>query len=152
MDVDIINSGIDSLKLVEHPVKVYYEFKINNSGEEFIYMNPMLTESYKENPFKSLDRKYPVEMPYAFDETYSLLMYIPEGYVVDELPKSAKVSFNDGEGYFEYLLEKRDDQINLRSRVYFTKATFMPAEYEDLRGFFGHVVKKQNEQIVFKKK
>jgi len=107
MDVDIINPGIDSLKLLELPVKVRYDFKMNNSGEEFIYLNPMLTEGYKENPFKSLDRKYPVEMPYAFDETFSLLMYIPNGYVVDELPKSAKVSFNDGEGYFEYLIESR---------------------------------------------
>ncbi len=152
MDVDIINPGIDSLKLLEHPVKVYYDFKINSSGEEFIYLNPMLTEAYKENPFKSLDRKYPVEMPYAFDETFTLLMYIPNGYVVDELPKSAKVSFNEGDGYFEYLIQKQDDRVELRSRIYFTKAYFLPDEYEDLRAFFGHVVKKQNEQIVFKKK
>lgn len=115
-------------------------------------MNPMLTEGYKQNPFKSLERKYPVEMPYTSDETFNLIMYIPTGYVVDELPKSAKVSFNNGEGYFEYLIEKQSDAVYLRSRIYFTRANFMPDEYEDLRGFFGLIVKKQNEQIVFKKK
>jgi hypothetical protein len=31
------------------------------------------------------------------------------------------------------------------------KATFLPDDYETLREFFGHVVKKQAEQIVFKK-
>ncbi|MEO6327903.1 MAG: hypothetical protein ABIO55_03185, partial [Ginsengibacter sp.] len=141
-----------SLKLLENSVKVHYDFKIKNSGDDIIYMNPMLTEAYKENPFKSLERKYPVEMPYTSDETFTFIMYIPTGYVVDELPKSAKVSFNEGEGYFEYLIEKQGDAIYLHSRIYFTRANFMPEDYEGLRGFFGHIVKKQNEQIVLKKK
>jgi len=34
----------------------------------------------------------------------------------------------------------------------FKKANFLPEEYELLREFFSMVVKKQSEQIVFKKK
>jgi hypothetical protein len=33
-----------------------------------------------------------------------------------------------------------------------TRAYFLPEEYEMLREFFNYVVKKHNEQIVFKKK
>jgi hypothetical protein len=112
----------------------------------------MLNEGYKENPFKSADRKYPVEMPYAMDETYTLSMDIPEGYVVDELPKSTRVLFNDDEGFFEYLIVKGDGNIQFRSRIKFNKANFKPEDYASLRDFFGFVVKKQSEQIVFKKK
>jgi len=76
--------------------------------------NPMLDEGYKENPFKAAERRYPVEMPYGFDETYILNMEIPEGYAVDELPKSTKVTFNEDEGFFEYLIAKDDNGIQFR--------------------------------------
>jgi hypothetical protein len=112
----------------------------------------MLKEGYKENLFTSAVRKYPVEMPYKMDETYIFQMEIPEGYVVDEMPKSAKVSLNDNEGFFEYMIARSDKEISLRSRIKLDKATFLPEDYESLRNFFDHIVKKHAEQIVFKKK
>ncbi len=152
-ETEISNFGIDSLKQMEMPVWMHYDFTFSpGKGDDIIYFNPMLTEGFKSNPFKSDDRKYPVEMPYASDETYLLTMDIPEGYVVDELPKSTKVKFNDEDGYFEYLVVKSETGIQLRSRVIFNKATFLPEEYSSLRDFFAYIVKKQSEQIVFKKK
>jgi hypothetical protein len=123
-----------------------------NMEDDIIYYNPVMKEGYKENPFKSAERKYPVEMPYAINETYVMNMDIPTGYEVEEFPKSVKFSFNDGEGYFEYLIQKDSEKIQLRSRVIINKTNFMPEEYAPLRDFFGQVVKKHSEQIVFKKK
>jgi hypothetical protein len=91
-------------------------------------------------------------MPFVMDETYTLTMDVPDGYVIDELPKSAKVLFNDNEGFFEYLIARNGDNIQMRSRIKFNKAVFKPEDYSTLRDFFGFVVKKQSEQIVFKKK
>ena len=91
-------------------------------------------------------------MPYQMDETYNFQIEIPEGYIVDEIPKSAKVSLNDGEGHFEYLISKSDNIIMLRTRIKLEKATFLPEDYESLRNFFDYIIKKHAEQIVFKKK
>lgn len=152
-ETEINNFGIDSLKQLELPVWMHYDFTFApGKDDDIIYFNPMLTEGYKTNPFKSDDRKYPVEMPYTTDETYIFTMDIPEGYVVDELPKSTKVKFNEDEGYFEYLVVKSETGIQLRSRISLNKATFLPEEYSSLRDFFAYIVKKQSEQIVFKKK
>jgi len=152
-EAELLNPGIDSLKLTEMPVGINYELKIkNDTTEDLIYFTPMMSEAYKENPFRAAERVYPVEMPYAFDETYVLNMDIPEGYVVDEIPKSAKVTFNDDEGFFEYLTAKDDNGIQFRCRVKINKANFKPEDYATLRDFFGFVVKKESEQIVFKKK
>ena len=151
-DVDITEKNIDSLKKFDDPVAVRYAFSTDKPQEDIIYMNPMLTEGYKENPFKSAERFYPVEMPSTFDETYIFTMEVPENYVVDEIPKSAKINFNDGEGYFEYLISKSESQIQLRSRIYLRRATFESEEYQSLRDFFSYVVKKHGEQIVLKKK
>lgn len=147
------NFEVDSLQRPDDPLQVGYDLRIiPDSGSDIFYFNPMLGEGYKENPFKAAERQYPVEMPFAMDETFTLNMDIPDGYVVDELPKSAKVLFNDTEGFFEYLIVKSDDGIQFRSRIKLNKATFKPEDYATLRDFFGYVVKKQSEQIVFKKK
>ncbi|HVU54593.1 MAG TPA: DUF3857 domain-containing protein [Puia sp.] len=148
----ISGTSIDSLKLTDDPVTVSYDVQLKSDGEDLLYFNPMLSEGYKENPFKAAERIYPVEMPYGFDETYVLNMEIPTGYVVDEIPKSTKVTFNDNEGFFEYLIAKDDNGIQFRSRIQLKKANFKPEDYATLRDFFAFIVKKQSEQIVFKKK
>jgi hypothetical protein len=152
-DFALENTGIDSLSKYDLPVKIHYDFNIKSGGDDdIIYFNPMLSERYKENPFKAAERKYPVEMPYRIDELYTFSMEIPDKYEVEELPKSAKVAYNESEGSFEYLIQKDQTGIQMRCRLKLNKANFLPDDYGALRDFFGFVVKKESEQIVFKKK
>jgi Domain of Unknown Function with PDB structure (DUF3857)/Transglutaminase-like superfamily/Domain of Unknown Function with PDB structure (DUF3858) len=150
----ISDGAIDSLKLPEEPVKISYTIKFRpDSTEDILYFTPLVpTETYKANPFKAADRKYPVEMPYAIDETYVLNMDIPAGYTIEEIPKSAKVLFNTDQGFFEYLIQKDSTSIQFRSRLKLLQADYKPEDYAVLRDFFGFIVKKEGEQIVFKKK
>jgi Transglutaminase-like superfamily. len=150
--IDIMQPGIDSLKVQGAPIAIHYEFKVNDMNDDIIYFNPMMAEGYKNNFFKAEERTYPVEMPYTFDETYVLSMEVPKNYTVEEIPKSVRVNYNEDEGFFEYMINKSGDQIMLRSRVVMKKANFAPEEYNSLRDFFAYVVKKHSEQIVFKKK
>ncbi|HEY4154869.1 MAG TPA: DUF3858 domain-containing protein [Puia sp.] len=151
-DLSLENPVIDSLGSLSNPVSVHYLFDLKNLlSADVIYFNPMMSEMYKNNPFKPLDRHYPVEMPYKMDETYVLNMDIPKGYQVDELPKSARVAYNETDGLFEYLIQKGENDIQMRVHLKLNKAFFPTEEYSTLRDFFGYVVKKENEQIVFKK-
>jgi hypothetical protein len=144
---------LDSVRQPDQPLNIAYDVHLTpDSSSDLYYFNPMLTEGFKENPLKAATRNYPVEMPFAVDETYTMSMEIPKGYVVDELPKSARVSYNTNEGFFEYLIQKDDQGVQFRTRIKLIKANFTPEDYEPLRQFFGYVVKKQQEQIVFKKK
>lgn len=152
-ETEIQNIGIDSLKELDKPVTLHCDFSFKNvANADIIYFNPIMSPLFKENPLKSANRKYPVEMPYATDEVYVLNMDIPLGYTIDEIPNSERVRLNNDEGFFEYVVDKDETSIQLRSRVKLSKATFNPEEYEALRNFFAYVLKKQSEQIVFKKK
>ncbi len=152
-EVEISEPAIDSLDKYDFPVIVRYKFDMDNGDEDIIYFNPLLSEAWKENPFKSAERNYPVEMPYTIDQTYLLRLDVPKGYTVDELPKQIVVKLNeDDDGFFEYRLSESNGAISLRSRIKINRAFFMPEEYEMLREFFNLVVKKHSEQIVFKKK
>jgi hypothetical protein len=151
--IEVSNFGIDSLTQYDNPLNIHYDFDIKDEKEDIIYFSPLFGEAYKENPFKSADRKYPVEMSFKQDETINVQMEVPNGYIVDELPKSLKVKLNEqGDGVFEYQVSQSGNNISLRNRIQLHRSFFGPDEYDNLRAFFDFVVKKQAEQIVFKKK
>lgn len=152
-DVKLSETHVDSLNNYDMPIGIHYTLDFNPEKVDILYVNPMFGEGYKKNPFKSAERFYPVEMPYAADETYILNMEIPDGYQVDELPKQIMVKLDDaGKSFFEYRVQADNGTLALRSRIKLDRAYYAPEEYENLREFFNLIVKKHNEQIVFKKK
>jgi hypothetical protein len=149
-ETELENTALESEKVYEEPMVVKYDFKFS-PDEDILYINPMLTEATKENLFSSATRQYPVEMPFAFSETYVFNMEVPKGYKVEELPKSTRVKLNDDEGIFEYIISSNGTNIQFRMKLALNKATFPKEDYETLRDFYTMVVKKQSEQIVLKK-
>jgi Domain of Unknown Function with PDB structure (DUF3858)/Transglutaminase-like superfamily len=146
------NFAIDSLKKYEFPVAINYDFEFkNDSAADILYFNPIVDDGYKTNPFKAMDRHYPVEIPYLIDDTYILNMDIPVGYRVEDIPKSARINFNGNVGLFEYLIQKGETTLQLRVHLRLNKAFFDVEEYNTLRDFFSNIVKKESEQIVFQK-
>lgn len=150
-EITLQNLVLDSLQDYDEPLKMSYDIKLNFNDEDIIYFNPLLSEAVKQNPFTSAERLYPVEMPYKSNQVFTLNMEIPKGYKVDELPKSTRVKLNENEGMFEYIISNDGKRIQLRSKIVLEKANFIPEDYETLRNFYGYIVKKHAEQIVFKK-
>jgi hypothetical protein len=119
---------------------------------DIIYLNPLLGEATKDNPFEAAERNYPVEMPYALRETIIANITIPKDFIVDEIPKATRVKLPDDMGSFDYLIQQEDGKIGIRCVINIKQATFAPEAYEPLREFFIYIVKKQAEQIVLKRK
>lgn len=153
MDVEIEDVVIENLKNFEEPINTSFSIDFGAMKEvDIIYLNPLAGEQTKENPFAAADRKYPVEMPYSFRETIISNVHVPEGYEVDEMPKSTRVKLEGNAGIFEYIIQNQNGLIQLRCVLDIKKANFAPEEYSLLRDFFTYVVNKQGEQIVLKKK
>jgi len=151
-DITLSNLSFDSLTLCEMPVGINYDMKLKLPDEDIVYFNPMLNTATKSNPFSSAKRLYPIEMPHTTDATYVLNMDVPEGYKIDELPKSARIRLADDEGLFEYTAEAgTDGKVQISTRLRINKATFPADHYEALRDFYAHIIRKESEQIVFKK-
>lgn len=152
--VETAISGVEleNLDDNEEVLKMKYDFEMKADDAGMLYINPLFTEVTHRNPFRSQERFYPVEMPCVMDETYTLNMTVPDGYVVEELPKSAVVKLNETEGIFQYLVQESGNTIQFRSKIKLSRAVFGPEEYNSLRDFFDMIVKKQSEQIVLKRK
>lgn len=151
--VRIKSPKLDSLDRYEEPLGIKYDMELDPGNEDVLYVNPLFAERWKNNPFKSAERYYPVEMPYTIDEIFLLTMEVPKGYVVDELPKQIIAKLDEDEsGIFEYRITQSGNTVSLRCSLKIRRTTFTPDEYVNLREFFNLVVNKQNEQVVFKKK
>lgn len=148
--ITFVAATIDSLKNYDEPVGFKYDFKCKLK-EDLVYFNPSINTDFKENLFKSASRNYPVEMPYTYNKNYVFTMQIPKGYVIDEVPQSSRILFNEDEGKFEYLVSHDANMIQISSTVKLNKTQFLPEDYPSLRDFYSYVIKKQNEKIVFKK-
>lgn len=152
-DVTISDPQIEDSANLDKPLGLSYQFDMNLNNDDILYINPLFGERYKKNPFTSATRAYPVEMPYASDETIILTMDIPTGYEVDELPKQVVAKLDEeGKSFFEYRISHSGNVISMRCRVKMDRALFAAEEYEVLREFFNMIVSKQSEQIVLKKK
>jgi hypothetical protein len=152
-ELKIDSVRVDSLQNFEEPVTVHYVIKNENEADGIIYMNPVLGEKFKQNPFKSTDRKYPIELPFKQIDLYTLNMEIPTGYIVDELPKPVSLKLNaKNDAVFEYKIAEAGGVITMNYKLELNRTQFLPADYNLIREFFSNVVAKLDEQIVLKKK
>lgn len=152
-DIEYISKSIDSANNPDVPLKIKYSFKTPPEKANILYFNPMAMFALKSNPFYEENRKYPIELPYKTDETFFANMIVPAGYKIDELPVSMKLKLDDEEnGYFDYVIDTTATTIAFKSVLKINRAYFHAEDYELLREFYKMVLKKQNEQIVFKKK
>ena len=148
----IINTNIDSLYKLDDNIELSFEFEFTPEQSDVIYLSPMFNQALKSNPFKSANRYFPVEMPHLIDELYILNIDIPQGYLLEEKPVSTRISLLENDGLFEYIVTNDAEKLQLRSRLKINKTIFDPTDYDAIRQFYGAIVKKHAEQIVFKKK
>ncbi|NJN35145.1 MAG: hypothetical protein HC817_13715, partial [Saprospiraceae bacterium] len=93
-DWSIKELTVENLDDAEKPLKETITLSIENAAQindERIYLKPTLQSGWEKNPFVSEKRAYPVEMPYPINDLYSLILTIPEGYSVEELPKNTRL-------------------------------------------------------------
>jgi transglutaminase-like putative cysteine protease len=146
------NEEVQALKDPDKPLTISSDIDFADSVKsDLCYISPVIFSYFEKNPFIAIKRKFIVEMPSRIDDIYLLSLDVPKGYTVDEMPASRKITLNDKDGYFEYLLEKNGDIIQLQMRIKINKTFFTTEEYGNLREFFSQVITKENEQIVFRK-
>ena len=130
-----------------------YKFVKNNIrlGDDIISFNPLLFLAMKSNAFKPEIRKLPVEFTYMQDERINVIIDIPEGYAVDEMPTSGKFIYNDETIAFSYIVQKSENKVLIACTTSLKTCIVPVTEYKDLRDFWAKMYNKQHELITLKK-
>lgn len=152
--IEYLNYSYPKIDSLYSDVNRAYDVNIESNGDEdasILYIYPMATKRMTKNPFTTLTREYPVDFGVPFNETYKLSFVIPDGYQIDELPKSKSIILDDKVGTFNYQIAQMDKRVVLNMRFSILKSLFLPSEYSNLKSFFDLIVAKEAEQIVLKK-
>ena len=115
-----------------------------------IYFNPIVFADEKTNYFVQSDRVLPVEFPAAQSTTITSVVTIPEGYVVEEMPKPETVTLP---GYLGVVISFEMQDNNLVTKYQSVVGnTFIPAtEYANLQEFWNKVLKINSMMVCLKK-
>ncbi|SDS09724.1 DUF3857 domain-containing protein [Gramella sp. MAR_2010_147] len=152
--LDISEYDIQNMKNIGQKIIENYEFELTNSLDvigEKIYMTPLLFEAMTENPFKSLDRVYPIFFDFPEEKLKSVNIMVPNGYKVVSVPESSVVNLGQDWGQFKFIVQHSGSIIRVTSKVNINKTAFAPSEYEFLKKFYDNIIKKQGEAIVLEK-
>lgn len=144
---------IDNLEDISKPLIINYEvISEESSDEDILYLNAFIEKVFEENPFKLEERKYPVDFAYNFQERYFFSLVLPEGYVVDEMPKSLSIITPDKSIVYSQATGQMGNTISIRVSFSINKPIFQAQEYQTLKETINQIIEKQSEQIVLKKK
>lgn len=150
-DSIMIGAQADNTK----PLKIGFNCQIANAANvvnDFIYCQPVLDFFVDENPFKSLQRSFPVDFPYAVKMNYVLTLQLPAGYAVEEMPAEAHIALAGEAGKINFSCSKASAQsVLLQLRMNLAKTEFAPEEYSALRKFFDLAAEKTQLQLVLKR-
>ena len=152
---DVRSTEIQNAKEIHNNFVGVHNLVINENmvdAGEMVYLDPFVLSGLKENPFKSETREYPVDFGSPIEQTMLLKITIPDGYLIDELPKSKMISMPENAARYTYSAVQNGNIISLTSMFHINKSLFTQLEYPYLREFYNQVVAKQAEQIVLKKK
>ena len=148
-------SEFQNAKEIQQPFKEVHEVVISEHITEAgntIYLSHFILAKLEDNPFKQEKRNYPVDFGHPFDQMYLAKITIPDGYIVDELPKMKVIGLPENAAKYSYNVAQTGNTLSITSSLNINRSLFSQVEYPNLREFYNVMVAKQAEQIVLKKK
>jgi hypothetical protein len=117
-----------------------------------IYLNPHLFLREEENPFRSEERKYPVDYGKLTDHNTIVNIIIPEGFEIEQMPENKVFALPEAGGRCSFNFALEGNKLTIATRLLINKTLFQPYEYPTLREFYARVVAKKAETIVRRKR
>jgi len=136
------------------PINLTYNYQLTNSVEEIgnkLYFSPLLFLALQENPYKQKNRQYSLNFNYPVSKKYMVNIMLPEGYVVESLPKSEGFNFNNESGKFSYLIKDNGKFLQMVMKLTINTPLVLAEDYEVYKDFYKLIIEKQTEKVVLKK-
>ncbi|SHF53443.1 transglutaminase domain-containing protein [Chryseobacterium sp. OV279] len=149
-------TGIDSKILengdFESTMKFSSDNLIDRVGKKMI-INPMLFLNKNSNEFDQADeRKYPIDFISSFTKVKKIILEIPEGYLIESMPKSKKIVTQDKEIEYSYVAEQKGNKLEIISTTKIVSPDYPKEYYPAFKQIWGTASKSENQVISLIKK
>ncbi len=151
---DVESTNIENRESIYDPlvVKMKLSSVDENANANRLIIDPVFYLKTSENPFKLDERKYPVNYPNLINKRVYLRIKIPEGYVVEELPKPLLMSIPGKGLFYKYQVLNMNGTLVVNMSFKTNKRKFGVEEYPILKEAYKMIVDKEAEKIVLKAK
>ena len=120
-----------------------------DAAGDMIYLNPLIFIPQRESPFTAAERILPIEFPYKQAEMQSVMITLPEGYVVEEAPKPIVIKLDGATA--RIVCNVNGSILNVQYVMNIDKTFFPSTQYQDLKAFFDRVVESNKNILTIKK-
>ena len=111
---------------------------------------PIVATYQSENPFVREERIYPVEFPTRMVDSREVVITLPEGMHVEELPEPMAAMSEDRKTQYRYALKEENGKLTLSSLFVSKKLIHLPAEYKGLKGLFDLAIESDGQLVSIK--
>ncbi|MEP6950759.1 MAG: DUF3857 domain-containing protein [Ginsengibacter sp.] len=149
-ELELLNMENDSMPLVQQ-CKV--SGKLNTTGEySFLTLN--LFTGFDANPFVSDNRFSNINFGYRRTINLNVSIQIPQGYAIDELPKSVKLTNPDKDIIFirQVQYDKQDNFILCMMKFEFKKSLYDKEQYPIVKEVYKDIFDYLKEPVILKRK
>ncbi|REA62297.1 hypothetical protein DSL64_08485 [Dyadobacter luteus] len=128
-------------------IKYDFEAEDDNLHPGGFYFNPVIVGRWGANPLRAQERIYPLDLATGISNTYIANFKLPDGYVLEEIPKAEVILLPEKAGRFTYQIRQEDNIIQVNSSVSVTKTSFTAEEYHDVKEFFERIVQQHAKPL-----
>lgn len=154
-DTRIINYDVNNLDNIDQTLEETYEVEIaafDSLSFDRIYFNPFLMNKMNDNPFKLVERTYPVDLGAPESTRIIINLSIPENYEMTGKPRDIAIALPNSGGRFINKTEIIGDQIQFSQIMELEKSIYQPEEYPALKELFNQIIQLQKTDLVFERK
>jgi hypothetical protein len=152
--MQISDYSIENSKDVSKPVIEKFTFSTDNQCEiigDKMYINPQFFFTQTKNPFIQEKREFPIYFGYPKQDKFNINIDIPEGYMVESIPKSIKLQTGENVCSFSFNSITSENKIQIVILKDNNEELVSSSFYPVLKDFYRQMIDKQNEKIVLKK-
>ncbi|UPQ75905.1 transglutaminase-like domain-containing protein [Chryseobacterium nepalense] len=136
----------------ESTMKFSSENLIDKVGKKII-INPMLFLNKNSNEFdQTEERKYMIDFITPFTRVKKIILQIPEGYAIEEMPKNKKIVTEDKEIEYSYIAEQKGNTLEVISTTKVLSPNYPKEYYPAFKQIWGVASKQENQVISLVKK
>lgn len=116
-----------------------------------IFIDPFIFKDINDNPFRSTERLYPVDLATPKDLSATIQIQIPEGFQLLDLPESTNISLPDNAASAKILYRQVGNTVQINSSIKINKVFYVQDEYEWIKSFYSVILDKMSESITLRK-
>ena len=150
-EITITDFTIENIEALEKPISEKYDAEIEDAilvMDNQAYINMFLLEQINENPFKSEERKYPVDFTYERANSGTIRIQLPENYTVAELPKPVNISLPENAAKFSMIYQLSNNVLTLNYKLLINRVVFGEDVYANIKEFYSLVVSNQSKPVI----